>query len=168
MFLVAGDVLEHDDGIVDHEAGGDGERHQRQIVDAVTQQVHGAKVPMMEVGTATRGIKVARNSRRNTNTTSTTSSHGDEQRALDVRHRGANGLGLIETDAHDDGGIDAGVQLRQRRLDRIHGGDDVGAGLPENDEQRGALAVGQSHGPDGLHPSWTFATLDSITGWPLL
>ena len=33
-------VLEHHDGVVDHEAGGDGKRHERQVVDAVMQEVH--------------------------------------------------------------------------------------------------------------------------------
>ena len=40
---IAGDVLDHDDGIVDHEAGGDGQRHQRQIVEAEAEQIHGAQ-----------------------------------------------------------------------------------------------------------------------------
>ena len=31
---VARDVLDHDDGVVDHEAGGDGQRHQGQVVEA--------------------------------------------------------------------------------------------------------------------------------------
>ena len=31
---VADDVLDHHDGVVDHEAGADGQRHQRQIVEA--------------------------------------------------------------------------------------------------------------------------------------
>ena len=34
---VAGDVLDHHDGVVDHEAGGDGQRHQGQVVDAETR-----------------------------------------------------------------------------------------------------------------------------------
>ncbi len=38
---IAGDVLQHDDGVVDHEAGGDGQGHQRQVVEAEAQQVHG-------------------------------------------------------------------------------------------------------------------------------
>ena len=37
---IAGDVLDHDDGVVDHEAGRDGQCHQRQIVQAEPQQVH--------------------------------------------------------------------------------------------------------------------------------
>ena len=40
---VARDVLDHHDGVVDHEAGGDGERHQRQVVQAEAEQVHDAE-----------------------------------------------------------------------------------------------------------------------------
>ena len=40
---VARDVLDHHDRVVDHEAGGDGQRHQRQVVEAVAQQVHHAE-----------------------------------------------------------------------------------------------------------------------------
>ena len=40
---VAADVLEHHDGVVDDEAGGDGQRHQRQVVEAVAEQVHDAE-----------------------------------------------------------------------------------------------------------------------------
>ena len=43
VFEVAGDVLDDHDGVVHHEAGGDGQRHQRQIVEAVAQQVHHAE-----------------------------------------------------------------------------------------------------------------------------
>ena len=32
------DVLDHDDGVVDHEADRDGERHQREIVEAEAEQ----------------------------------------------------------------------------------------------------------------------------------
>ena len=32
---VADDVLDHDDGVVDDEAGGDGERHEAEVVEAV-------------------------------------------------------------------------------------------------------------------------------------
>ena len=39
-FDVTHDVLEHDDGVVDHEADGQRQRQQRQIVDAVAHHVH--------------------------------------------------------------------------------------------------------------------------------
>ena len=37
---VAGDVLQHHDGVVHHEARGDGQGHEREVVEAVAQQVH--------------------------------------------------------------------------------------------------------------------------------
>ena len=40
LLEIAGDVLEHHDGVVDDEAGRDGERHQREVVEAVAEQVH--------------------------------------------------------------------------------------------------------------------------------
>ena len=43
IFEIAGDVLDHHDGVVDHKAGGDGERHQREVVDGVAEQVHHAE-----------------------------------------------------------------------------------------------------------------------------
>ena len=43
VFEMAGDVLHHHDGVVHHEAGGDGERHQREVVERVAEQVHHGK-----------------------------------------------------------------------------------------------------------------------------
>jgi hypothetical protein len=37
------DVLQHHDGVVHHESGCDRERHQRQVVEAVAQEVHGGE-----------------------------------------------------------------------------------------------------------------------------
>jgi hypothetical protein len=42
-FEIAGDVLDDHDGVVHHKAGCDGERHQREVVDGVAQQVHDAE-----------------------------------------------------------------------------------------------------------------------------
>jgi len=61
---VAGDVLDHHDGVVDHEAGRDGEGHQRQVVQAVAAEVHQPEGAMSESGTATPGMMVARQLRR--------------------------------------------------------------------------------------------------------
>ncbi len=40
LFDVAGNIFDHDDGIVDDEAGGDRQCHQRKIVQAEAEQVH--------------------------------------------------------------------------------------------------------------------------------
>ncbi len=42
---MAHDVFQHHDGIVDHEAHGEGEGHQREVVKAVIQKVHHCKGP---------------------------------------------------------------------------------------------------------------------------
>ena len=42
-FDVARDVLDHHDGVIHHEPGGDGQRHQREVVQAVTQRIHGGE-----------------------------------------------------------------------------------------------------------------------------
>ncbi len=109
-----------------------------------------AKVPMMDAGTAIRGISVARNSRRNRKTTRPT--RATDRRS--VRSMSATEARmvwrLVEPDAHDDGRIDARMQLRQRRVDPVDRGDDVGARLAEDDEQGGPAAVGQAERPDRL------------------
>ena len=45
-------------------------------------------------------------------------------------------------DLHLDGLRNGGLELRQRRRDAVHGIDDVGAGLAEDDHQHRRLAVG--------------------------
>ena len=42
-FDIARDIFDHDDGIVDNETGGDGQRHQGQVVDGKSAQIHDAK-----------------------------------------------------------------------------------------------------------------------------
>ena len=73
LFQIARHVLDHYDRVVHHEARGHRQRHQREIVDAVAEQIHRAKVPISETGTATPGISVARTFRRKTKTTKITS-----------------------------------------------------------------------------------------------
>src|SRR5947209_17802890 len=37
---MTGDVLDDHDGVIHNEPGGNGQRHEREIVDAVSQQIH--------------------------------------------------------------------------------------------------------------------------------
>src|SRR3954454_18286444 len=69
---IACDVLDDDDGVVDHEAGGDHQRHQRKVIDRETGEYMTPNVPMSESGTATLGMIVARSFRRKTKITATT------------------------------------------------------------------------------------------------
>jgi len=49
----ARDVLCDHNGVVNHKTGCDGQRHQRQVVEAVAEQYMAAKVPTSESGTTT-------------------------------------------------------------------------------------------------------------------
>ena len=70
LFQVARDVLDHHDGIVHHETGGDRQRHQRQVVEAVVQQVHHAERADQRDGHRHAGNEgTSAGLRRNANTT---------------------------------------------------------------------------------------------------
>ena len=134
------DVLHLHDGVVDHEADGDREPHERQIVEAVAQRVHiAANVPTIEIGTANPGMMVERRLRKNTNTTATTSAmvstsvnctSATEARMVVVRSMIGVTLML---------GRECCAQRRQLFLDAVHRVDDVGAGLLEHHQRDGAL-----------------------------
>ena len=68
------DVLQHHDRVVDDEADGNGQRHQREIVEAVAERCTSAgNVPTSDSGTVTLGMTVAQKFRRKTKITITTS-----------------------------------------------------------------------------------------------
>ncbi len=141
---MAHDVLHHHDRVVHHEAGGDREGHQREVVDAVADQVHegeGADERHRHHHAGDRGgAPVAQEQEHHQDH----QGHRDHQRVLDVRHRGADGHGLVEHRGQGHVGGQQRVQLGLRLADAVHRVDHVGAGLAEDDEQRGALAVGEA------------------------
>ena len=82
---VAGDVFNHDDGVVDDEAGGDGQGHEREVIEAVAERYITPNVPTSESGTATLGMMVAwrlRKNRKMTRTTRTTVSISSNSTSL--------------------------------------------------------------------------------------
>ena len=65
---------------------------------------------------------------------------GDDQGPLDVVDRGANGGGEVNDDVEIVTGGNGGAHRRQSCLDAIDGGDDVGAGKAEDEQNNGGLA----------------------------
>ena len=65
-------VFEHHDGVVDDEADGKNQRHHRQVVQAVVQQVHDGEGADDGEGQRQAGITVAETLRRNRKITITT------------------------------------------------------------------------------------------------
>ena len=143
---VAADVLQHDDGVVDDEPGGDGQRHQRQVVEAEPAQEHHRQ------RAGQRHHDRDRRHHRRAPAAEEDADHGDDQQCrdqqsdLDLVQRGADGDGAVGRDLQVDVGGQRGAQHRQLRLYRVDGGDDVRAGLAADDGDHGRLAVEQAGG----------------------
>ena len=143
---VAGDVFDHDDGIVHHEAGADGERHQRKVIEAVAQQVHHAESAHDGKRHREAGNDGGAHAAQKKKDDHHHQADGQHQLELHVGHRRANGGGAIGKDADLDGRRQRGLQLRQKFFDAVHHGDDVRAGLALNVQDDRRIFVG----PRGL------------------
>ncbi len=141
LLQVPHDVLDHHHGIVDDEADGDRQRHQRKVVEAVAELVeHRERADQRERHGHRRNDgrpQVAQEQEDHHHH----QRHRQHQRELHVAHRCADGLGAVGDDVDIDGRRDRGLQHRQHRLDPVDGLDDVGAGLALDRENDGALVV---------------------------
>ena len=143
---VAEDVLEHDDGVVDDEADRDGERHEREVVDAVAEQVHGAE---------RRDERERHGDARNDGRPGAAQededhhhheTHGDHEGELHVADRGTDRQGAVGDEVDLDRGRDRGLETRYHGLDLIDDGDRVGTRLALDKEEFGPPVVEPSAG----------------------
>ncbi len=148
---VAGNILEHDDRVVHHEAGGDGQRHQGKIVERKAQQIHHAE-------RADDGDR--HGNRRDHGGAAIAQEHvdhgdheqdGDDQRALGIVQRGPDGDGAVGRIVDVDPFGHRCRHARDRGAHAGDGGEDVGAGLAEHDDENGGLGVGQAEVAQVLH-----------------
>ena len=146
FFDVAADVFDHDDGVVDDEAGGDGEGHERKVVEAVAEQIHHAERADDGERHGNAGNDGGAHAAQKKKNDHHDQADGEHQSELHVFHGSANGGGAVGENVDLDGGGKRGLQLRQEFLDAIDDGDDVRAGLALNvEDDRGILV-----GPGGL------------------
>jgi hypothetical protein len=148
LLTIPRDVFEHHDGIVHHKAGGDRERHEGEIVEAIPEQVHHAE----------RGDQRHRHRhRRNQGGAQIPEKHehhqndqsdGNGQSALDVVQRGADDGRAVHDDRQRHTPRQRGLQLRELRTQPIDRFDDVGARLAINDHQHRRGPVCHPHGPE--------------------
>src|SRR5712672_2231855 len=141
LFEVTNDVFDHHNGIVDHEADPDRERHERQIVEAIAEFIQ-----HRESTDERKRHGDGRNDRRPEVTQEHEDHHHHEcdrqdQRELDVGNRGADGGRAVGCDRHLDGRRERSLELRQHCLYGVHRLDDVGTGHTLNGENDGALLV---------------------------
>ena len=101
-FEISSDVLDHDDRVVHDESRRNGQCHQREIVDAVSQQVHHAERSQQRERNRNawndRGPHVSQEDEYDQNH----QTNGNQNRVLDIGDRCANGRGAV----NDDGEID--------------------------------------------------------------
>ena len=138
-FEMARDVLHHHDGVVDHESRGDGERHQREVVERVAEQVHHGEGADERNRNGDAGNERGARAAQKHEDHQDDQANGSDQRLLNGADRSADGGGAVE----NDGGVDAlrqhCLEKRQLRFDAVDGLNDVGAGLAEDDDEDRAL-----------------------------
>ena len=139
---VARDVLEHDDRVVDDQAGGDDQRHQRQVVEREAPQVHhreAADERDRHGGDRDdRGAEAGQEQQHDEDD----ERHGDEQRALAPRaaSRGCPASGRWRRARSTPAGRNA-RSAGSCAVDGVHRLDDVGVGLAADDQQHRRLVV---------------------------
>ena len=138
------DVLDDDDGIVHHEPDRDGQRHQRQVVEAEAQRVH-------DGGSAKQRYRHHRAwDERRAQIAQEHEDHqhhegdGEHQRELDVEHRGADRHRAVADHIDLHARRNDVSKFRQGAIDALDGLDHVRAGLLEHDQENARLAVRRS------------------------
>ncbi len=150
---VARDVFDHHDRVVDDEAGGDRERHQRQVVETVAEEIHDAEGADQRQRHRQAGDDGGAQRAEEQEDHRHDQEDGEAQLELDIAHRGADRAGAVGEDGDVDRRRQRALQLRQQRPHRICHGDDIGARL--------ALDV-EDHRRLGVHPGGELDVLGAL------
>jgi hypothetical protein len=136
---------DHHDRVVDDEAGGDGERHQREIVEAEIEEIHGAQRADQRERHREAGDDRRRYVTQEDEHDDDDEDDGETELELDVAHRGADGDRAVGDHGDVDPRRQGGLQLRQLLLDAVDDLDDVGArlALHVEDDRRHGVAPGR-------------------------
>ena len=144
LLEIARDVLEHDNGVVDDEAGRNRQRHQRQVVEAEAEQIHHPE------RADDRGRHRDARDRRRPHAAQEREHHqdhqhdGDDQRLLGVVQRLPDRLRPVDGHRQIDIARQRRDQARQLGPDAVDGLDDVRARLARQDHRDAGLAVDQT------------------------
>src|SRR6266852_5202617 len=147
---MAGDVLHDDDGIVNDESGGDGEGHEREVVEAVAAEIHDREGADEGDGNGDGGDEGGAAISQENEDDNDDEDDGESEGTLDVADGRADGGGAVENDGGFDALWDDGFNGGQFGTDAVDGVNDVGTGLAEDDQQNSALAVEVAGGANVL------------------
>ena len=151
VFQMTRDIFHHHDSVIHDEARGNGQSHERKIVNAEAEQIHhraGADQRDRDGhGGNQRGARVAQKDEDHQDH----QDNGNQQRLFDVADGGANGRGAVKHHGDFNPQRNRGLDEGKLRDDAVHCVDDVGAGLAEDDDGDGALPVQVAGSADVLH-----------------
>src|SRR4029077_20034239 len=129
----AHDVFDYDNGVIDNKTSRNRQRHEREVVEAVTAQPHhaaGARERERHRNTGDeRRPKPAQEQKHHHHD----ERHRDEERYLNVADGGANRYRSIAHYVEMHTRRQPGPQLRQDAMNQIGGSNNVGVWLFEND-----------------------------------
>ena len=126
------------------------EGHEREVVEGEAAEVHDGAGADEGDGHGDGGDEGGANVAQEEEDDEDDEDDGDDEGELDVVHGGADGGGAIEDGDEVLAGGDGGLEGGQCGLDAVDGGDDVGAGLAEDEHVDRGLAVEEAGLADGL------------------
>ena len=146
------DVFDHDDGVVHHEADGNRDGHERQIVEAVTEQIHdpdgaGQGQRHGDIGDE-RGPEAAQKQEDDHHD----EGDADQQGKFHVMDRRADGGAAVVEHANFHAGRHPAFQLRQHGANAVESFDHIGPGLFLDDDQNGVIGPGPTTEHAVFHP----------------
>ena len=148
VFDVPADVLNHHDGVVDHEARRNRQRHQRKIVQRIAQQVHHAKRANDGKRNRDAGNHRCPGAAQKQKYHHYDQRNRQQQCELHIGHRRANRCGTIRQRRHLNRRRQRRLQLRQNVLHAVNHRNNIRAGLPLNIQNHGGLLVGPCRLPN--------------------
>ena len=132
FFKIAKDVLDHHNGVIDHEAGSNGQRHQRQIVETKSEQIHHSQCANEREwhrhAWNDGGAQVSQEQKDRHHH----KCDREHERELHVTNRTADCHGAVGQNRNVKAGRQVGLQLWQQLLDAVNHLNGVRARLPLN------------------------------------
>ena len=144
VLQITRDVLNHHDRVIHHKTGGHRQRHQGEVVDGKTRQVHEAKSAHQGQGYHHAGNDGGRRTAQKQKDDHHDQGHRQHQFKLHIAHRGADGDRAVRHHLHIQRRWQGGFQRWQQGLHTFHHINHIRARLTLDVEDDGWRVVGPS------------------------